>query len=78
MNKTPIFLIATAILWTTGCATHQAKMPTSEAGPSRWVQALHPKPAHEPRVAEVPSRPEPIYINPVINEVESALRVSQQ
>ena len=71
MNKTPILLIAAAILWTTGCATHQAKTPSLKPA-EPMVQVIPPQGAHEPRVAEVPSRPEPIYINPVIDEVEMA------
>jgi hypothetical protein len=69
MNKTLIFLIAAAILWTTGCATHQAKTPSLKPA-EPMVQVIPPQGAREPRVAEVPSRPEPIYINPVIDEVE--------
>jgi len=71
MNKTLIFLIAAAILWTTGCATHQAKTPSLKPA-EPMVQVIPPQGAREPRVAEVPSRPEPIYINPVIDEVELA------
>jgi hypothetical protein len=70
MNKTPI-LIAAAILWITGCATHQAKTPSLKPA-EPMVQVIPPQGAHEPRVAEVPSQPEPIYINPVIEEVELA------
>jgi hypothetical protein len=36
------------------------------------VQVIPPQGAQEPRVAEVPSKPEPIYINPVIEEVDMA------
>ena len=71
MNKTPILLFAAVILWTTGCATHQAKMPSLKPA-EPMVQVIPPQGAREPRVAEVPSRPEPIYINPVIDEVELA------
>jgi hypothetical protein len=71
MNKTPILLIAAGILWTTGCATHQAKTPSLKAV-EPMVQVIPPQGAPPPRVAEVPSRPEPIYINPVIEEVELA------
>ena len=36
------------------------------------VQVIPPQGKQEPRVAENPSRPEPIYFNPVIDEVEMA------
>ena len=49
----------------------QAKTPSLKPA-EPMVQVIPPQGAHEPRVAEVPSRPEPIYINPVIDEVEMA------
>jgi hypothetical protein len=71
MNKAPILLTAAAMLWITGCATHKARTPSLKPA-EPMVQVIPPQGAHEPRVAEVPSRPEPIYINPVIEEVEMA------
>ena len=71
MNKATLILIAAAILWITGCATHKAKTPSLKPA-EPMVQVIPPQGALPPRVAEVPARPEPIYINPVIEEVEMA------
>ena len=71
MNKAPLLLIAGAILWFAGCATHPAKTPSLKPA-EPMVQVIPPQGAHPPRVAEVPAQAEPIYINPVIEEVEMA------
>ena len=60
MNKAPLLLIAGAILWITGCATHQAKTPSLKPA-EPMVQVIPPQGAHPPRVAEVPAQAEPIY-----------------
>ena len=71
MNQRLLILAATGVMLITGCATHKATAPSLKPA-EPMVQVIPPQGTHEPRVAEVPARPEPIYINPVIDEVEMA------
>ena len=71
MNQRLLILATTGVMLITGCATHKAAAPSLKPA-EPMVQVIPPQGTHEPRVAEVPSRPEPIYINPVIDEVEMA------
>lgn len=71
MKKTSFLLTATAILLVAGCATRkQAAQIHKPLEP--LVQVIPPQGKEEPRVAENPAKPEPIYFNPVIEEVEMA------
>ena len=71
MKPTNLTLILAGFFLITGCATHKAKVPSLKPA-EPMVQVIPPQGAQEPRVAEVPSKPEPIYINPVIEEVDMA------
>ncbi len=71
MKPTNLILILAGLFLITGCATHKAKVPSLKPA-EPMVQVIPPQGAQEPRVAEVPSKPEPIYINPVIEEVDMA------
>jgi hypothetical protein len=71
MNQRLLLLTAMGVMSITGCATHKAKTPSLKPA-EPMVQIIPPQATHEPRVAEAPSKPEPIYINPVIEEVEMA------
>ncbi len=75
MKQVRLLLAAVGVIWITGCATHKQKPPSLKPA-EPMVQVIPPQGAQEPRVAEVPSRPEPIYINPVIEEVEMASYVN--
>ena len=71
MKQVRLLLATVGVIWITGCATHKQKPPSLKPA-EPMVQVIPPQGAQEPRVAEVPFRPEPIYINPVIEEVEMA------
>jgi len=75
MKPIRLLLAAVGVIWITGCATHKQKPPSLKPA-EPMVQVIPPQGTQEPRVAEVPSRPEPVYINPVIEEVEMASYVN--
>ena len=77
MKPFRLLLPAVGVLWITGCATHKQKPPSLKPA-EPMVQVIPPQGAQEPRVAEAPSRPEPVYVNPVIEEVEMASYVNDE
>ena len=77
MKPFRFLLAAVGVIWITGCATHKQKPPSLKPA-EPMVQVIPPQGAQEPRVAEAPSRPEPVYINPVIEEVEMASYVNDE
>jgi hypothetical protein len=77
MKTTSFLLTATAILLMTGCATR--KQATQRFKPIEpLVQVIPPQGKEEPRVAENPAKPEPIYSNPIIEEVEMAPYINDE
>lgn len=77
MKKTSFLLTATAFVLLTGCATHkQAAQSHKPLEP--LVQVIPPQGKEEPRVAENPAKPEPIYFNPIIEEVEMAPYINDE
>ena len=77
MKKTTSLLTATAILLVTGCATRKHTTP-SYRPIEPLVQVIPPQGKEEPRVAENPANPEPIYFNPIIEEVEMASYINDE
>jgi hypothetical protein len=75
--KTTFLLTATAILLSTGCATRKQTTPSFRPA-EPLVQVIPPQGKEEPRVAENPARPEPIYFNPIIEEVEMASYINDE
>jgi len=77
MKTTSLLLTATAILLVAGCATRkQAAQSYKPLEP--LVQVIPPQGKEEPRVAENPAKPEPIYFNPIIEEVEMAPYINDE
>lgn len=77
MKKTSFLLTATALVLVTGCATRKpAAQSYKPLEP--LVQVIPPQGKEEPRVAENPAKPEPIYFNPVIEEVEMAPYINDE
>ena len=77
MKTTSFLLTATAVLLITGCATR--KHATQSYRPLEpLVQVIPPQGKEEPRVTENPTKPEPIYFNPVIEEVEMAPYINDE
>ena len=77
MKTTSFLLTATAIVLLTGCATR--KHATQSYKPLEpLVQVIPPQGKEEPRVVENPDKPEPIYFNPVIEEVEMAPYINDE
>ena len=77
MKTTSFFLTATVILLMTGCATHR-RTSQNYKPLEPLVQVIPPQGKEEPRVAENPTKPEPIYFNPVIEEVEMAPYINDE
>lgn len=77
MKKTTFLLTSTAILLVAGCATRkEAARIHKPLEP--LVQVIPPQGKEEPRIAENPAKPEPIYFNPVIEEVEMAPYINDE
>ena len=77
MKTTSFLLTATAILLITGCATRKP-MTQSYRAVEPLVQVIPPQGKEEPRVTENPAKPEPIYFNPIIEEVEMAPYINDE
>ncbi len=77
IKMTSFLLTATAILLVAGCATRkQAVRIHKPLEP--LVQVIPPQGKEEPRVAANTAKPEPIYFNPVIEEVEMAPYINDE
>ena len=77
MKKTTFLLTAITVMLVTGCATR--KQTTLGYRPIEpLVQVIPPQGKEEPRVAENPTNPEPIYFNPIIEEVEMASYINDE
>ncbi|ODU24968.1 MAG: hypothetical protein ABS95_01250 [Verrucomicrobia bacterium SCN 57-15] len=77
MKTTTFLATAMAILLITGCATHKKLTPNYKPL-EPLVQVIPPQGKEEPRVAENPDKPEPIYFNPVIEEVEMSPYINDE
>jgi hypothetical protein len=77
MKTTSFLLTATGILLVTGCATHK-RAAQSYKPLEPLVQVIPSQGKAEPRVAENQDEPEPIYFNPVIEEVEMAPYINDE
>ncbi len=77
MKTTRFLLTSAAILLVTGCATHKRAVQNYRPL-DPLVQVIPPQGKEEPRVAENPAKPEPIYSNPIIEEVEMAPYVNDE
>jgi len=77
MKTTSFLSTATAILLITGCATRKP-MTQSYRPLEPLVQVIPPQGKEEPRVTENPAKPEPIYFNPIIEEVEMAPYINDE
>lgn len=77
MKTTRFLLASAAILLVTGCATHKRAVQNYRPL-DPLVQVIPPQGKEEPRVAENPAKPEPIYSNPIIEEVEMAPYVNDE
>lgn len=60
----------------TGCASQKKTVRLTPTQPV--VQVIPPQGNAEPKVATVPARPDPIYFNPIIEEVEMAPYVNDE
>ncbi len=76
-NRISFLLTATTILLVAGCATR--KQATQRYKPLEpLVQVIPLQGKEEPRVVENPARPEPVYLNPIIEEVEMAAYINDE
>jgi hypothetical protein len=75
MKQSLILVVATVGLLT-GCASQKRTVSLALTQPV--VQVIPPQGNVEPKVAAVPSRPDPIYFNPIIEEVEMAAYVNDE
>jgi hypothetical protein len=71
-----LFGVAATIALLTGCASHRKVGSLTPTQPV--VQIIPAQGNVEPKVAPVPSRPDPIYFNPIIEEVEMAPYVNDE
>lgn len=76
MNKILCLTITTLLLMGNGCATRKPLLSTRPVEP--LVQVIPPQGRETPRVAEISNTPEPIYINPIIEEVEMASYINDE
>jgi len=77
MKQSLILLgVAATVAFLTGCASHRKAVRLTPTQPV--VQIIPPQGNVEPKVATVPSRPDPIYFNPIIEEVEMAPYVNDE
>lgn len=71
-----LFGVAATIALLTGCASHRKAGSLTPTQPV--VQIIPAQGNVEPKVAPVPSRPDPIFFNPIIEEVEMAPYVNDE
>ena len=77
MKKTTFLLTAITVMLATGCATRKGTAPGYRPV-EPLVQVIPPQGKQEPRVAENPASPEPIYFNPIIEEVEMSPYINDE
>ena len=77
MKKTTFLITAITVMLVTGCATRKQRTPSYRQS-EPLVQVIPPQGKEEPRVAENPANPEPIYFNPIIEEVEMASYIDDE
>lgn len=76
MNTRFVFALL-ALLIAAGCATRKPVKPSYKPA-EPLVQVIPPQGKEEPRVVENSNHPEPIYVNPVIEEVEMAPYINDE
>jgi hypothetical protein len=77
LMNTRFLFAALAVLTVAGCATRKPVKPSYKPA-EPLVQVIPPQGKEEPRVIENSNRPEAIYVNPVIEEVEMAPYISDE